>query len=568
MGVTDARRRILLSAPHPVTTTPASVATFDTDMVGMLRSAKFSFLPVQSGSGDPSPTNVRSISGWDGLTVTRCGKNLWNDDNTSYYANTWTRSGHTYSTNRSAATYISLDAYVLFAGITYTLSFYLDSVNADMGKMQFRSADGTIVASKASITTIDRHSLSYTPSVTGQYKILVGGMDNGEVTLSNIQLELGSTATAYAPYTGSTYPVSWQSAGTIYGGYVDVCKGVVVADRALVPIKSTSLYGSVDVGTYGNILTIEIPGIYKGKNESVILYTAFKRNMEVSMLNLPMWNIGSWSGNQRYMQICAPFETKQAFGEYLDAQDPPFYALYELATPITYALTPQIIKSLRGVNNLWSTGNGDAQVTYWTHKGGIIPVEYQRVAYLESSGTQYITTDVLPSNTLGFDCTFYSKSNVTASADYGCIFGSRYASGDNDCQVTTFTTNSALLAGTFRFGNTNGYNPGIIKETIQSVSKRNSTFINATGDSITVRDNEWDGAKRKSMYLFLLNNNDTPVQGGLGCRIYVMRFYDGGILIHNFIPCVRKSDSKPGMYDTVSKTFLTNAGTGEFIVPA
>lgn len=33
------------------------------------------------------------------------------------------------------------------------------------------------------------------------------------------------------------------------------------------------------------------------------------------------------------------------------------------------------------------------------------------------------------------------------------------------------------------------------------------------------------------------------------------------------IPCVRKSDNKPGMYDTVSKTFYTNAGTGEFIVP-
>lgn len=199
---------------------------------------------------------------------------------------------------------------------------------------------------------------------------------------------------------------------------------------------------------------------------------------------------------------------------------------------------------------------------------GELPSAYRRVAYLESSGTQYITTDVLPSNTLGYDCTFYSKSNVTAYADYGCIFGSRYASGDNDCQVTTFTTNDAVYVGTFRFGNTTGYNAGIIKETIQSISKRNSTFINATGDSIAVRDNTWDGTKRKPMYLFLLNNNGTPAQGGLGCRIYVMRFYDGDVLTHNFIPCVRKSDSKPGMYDIVSKAFYTNAGTGEFIVPA
>lgn len=195
-----------------------------------------------------------------------------------------------------------------------------------------------------------------------------------------------------------------------------------------------------------------------------------------------------------------------------------------------------------------------------------LPSTYRRVEYLESSGLQYIVTDILPSNALGFDCTFYTNSNVTSGSNYGCIFGGRYASGDNDCQFTTFT-NSAYK-GTFRFGNTTGYDAWITKETLQSVSKRSSTFINASGDSITVRNNEWIGGKIKPIYLFLLNNNGTPVQGGLGCRIYVMQFYDGNALIRNFIPCVRKSDSKPGMYDTVSKTFYTNAGSGEFIVPA
>ena len=31
---------------------------------------------IQSGSGDPSPSNIRLISGWTGATMTRCGKNL------------------------------------------------------------------------------------------------------------------------------------------------------------------------------------------------------------------------------------------------------------------------------------------------------------------------------------------------------------------------------------------------------------------------------------------------------------------------------------------------------------
>jgi len=52
------------------------------------------------------------------------------------------------------------------------------------------------------------------------------------------------------------------------------------------------------------------------------------------------------------------------------------------------------------------------------------------------------------------------------------------------------------------------------------------------------------------------------------CNTYSVKMIKGNKLIKEFVPCVRKSDSKPGMYDTVSKTFYTNAGTGEFIVPA
>ena len=61
------RRRILLNEPH-LATASGSIATFDTDMRSKLNECKINFLPVQSGSGDPSPTNVRPINGWTGLT--------------------------------------------------------------------------------------------------------------------------------------------------------------------------------------------------------------------------------------------------------------------------------------------------------------------------------------------------------------------------------------------------------------------------------------------------------------------------------------------------------------------
>lgn len=45
-----------------------------------LEKLNIEFLPKQSGTGDPSPDNVRPISGYDSATVTRCGKNLANYD--------------------------------------------------------------------------------------------------------------------------------------------------------------------------------------------------------------------------------------------------------------------------------------------------------------------------------------------------------------------------------------------------------------------------------------------------------------------------------------------------------
>ena len=35
---------------------------------------------VQSGTGDPSPTNIRPIVGWTGLSVFRTGINIWDEE--------------------------------------------------------------------------------------------------------------------------------------------------------------------------------------------------------------------------------------------------------------------------------------------------------------------------------------------------------------------------------------------------------------------------------------------------------------------------------------------------------
>lgn len=61
-------------------TVSGNVASFRTPSRVPIESLKFHFLPKQEGSGDPSPTNVRPITGWTGLNGGEHGINLWDEE--------------------------------------------------------------------------------------------------------------------------------------------------------------------------------------------------------------------------------------------------------------------------------------------------------------------------------------------------------------------------------------------------------------------------------------------------------------------------------------------------------
>lgn len=60
-----------------------------------------------------------------------------------------------------------------------------------------------------------------------------------------------------------------------------------------------------------------------------------------------------------------------------------------------------------------------------------------------------------------------------------------------------------------------------------------------------------------SIYIFS-NHINNPEAGKYKCyaRFYKFEIYSNGEQKFNGIPCYRKSDNKPGMYDTVTKQFL------------
>ena len=68
MDLMDYRRKIIASSPH-LSHAEGAVASFADGTDLPLKSLLVNIEPVQSGSGDPSPSNISPISGWSAVTI-------------------------------------------------------------------------------------------------------------------------------------------------------------------------------------------------------------------------------------------------------------------------------------------------------------------------------------------------------------------------------------------------------------------------------------------------------------------------------------------------------------------
>lgn len=190
-----------------------------------------------------------------------------------------------------------------------------------------------------------------------------------------------------------------------------------------------------------------------------------------------------------------------------------------------------------------------------------LPWEYQEAEYLQSSGTQYIVTNILYDtqniNKISCVCKFDAKSaNHTM---FGCqnskspwvpLYFRWHWQGTNYFQLN------------FAGGGTDV--PGDLNFHTVEYSHNASTAIFAldgsvieSSDAYVLMRNNWKIA------LFCINSANSYAQKCRG-KIKSFMLNDGALL--NLVPCYRRSDSKPGMYDLVNNVFYTNAGTGEFLV--
>lgn len=187
---------------------------------------------------------------------------------------------------------------------------------------------------------------------------------------------------------------------------------------------------------------------------------------------------------------------------------------------------------------------------------GGLPSAYRRVEYLESDGGQIINTGYSPK--FGENDEFYIEFSINTSGTVIVFSINNYTVNRHTAQLVSldYHLRNDLKYYNIYFGycNDGEMNTFYANEGIASCIGVDSDYIVTEFESNT-----------ENLYLFGQGNQTSTRLVGKIARTY---YKTGGVFVLDFIPCVRKSDNKPGMYDTVSKTFYTNAGTGEFIVPA
>lgn len=187
--------------------------------------------------------------------------------------------------------------------------------------------------------------------------------------------------------------------------------------------------------------------------------------------------------------------------------------------------------------------------------GDVLPDGYTQLRYIQSTGGQYINTGVKQDKlNIEMKCRPLNSENT-----YGFLLGARLNTNTNCFVIPIKNTSDAHIMEYGRISNTiigNYYNQDV------TISNKANVF---TLNGVTKILSQYSFNSEYDVYLFTCNQNGTLLTRAQSqSRIYYLKMWYDDELVRNFIP-VRNPDGIVGLYDTVSGTFFTNEGTGDFI---
>lgn len=176
-----------------------------------------------------------------------------------------------------------------------------------------------------------------------------------------------------------------------------------------------------------------------------------------------------------------------------------------------------------------------------------LPSGYTRVEYIESSGTQWIDTDLYTG----------AKTKIEAELAYTSISGAHYSG--------VYIPGSNFLFGIN--GNHEVYLGGSVKIGNAADTSSFRIILDSPGKSASINGTKYtfsSGTSTASVTYPIFAYRDVgSIVGYANYKLYSFKIHESGTLVRNFIPCINSSGTV-GLYDDVNSRFYTNAGSGSF----
>ena len=182
--------------------------------------------------------------------------------------------------------------------------------------------------------------------------------------------------------------------------------------------------------------------------------------------------------------------------------------------------------------------------------------DYQFVEYIESSGTQYINTNIIPSDKKGI----YARLSSSDISSDNIYFGSK--TGNNRFWA-------ANISDTIYFGrddktNTT-YNVATEANVIKTIKYNYNNNRSLKVDDIVV-GSSISSLTTHTYPIYIFASNMAGTVGYYSqIKLYELIVTDNYDEIAHFKPCYHKTEGTIGLCETISKTFYSNSGTGTFI---
>ena len=226
-------------------------------------------------------------------------------------------------------------------------------------------------------------------------------------------------------------------------------------------------------------------------------------------------------------------------------------------TPENLSAGPEVVPTPDTPMDIVSN-NGVVKVR---HQSGL-PLGYTLLDYVESTGTQYIDTEIANwNNTLEYEIKLSIEPQTGVKTYFGC-YDEWSTSENNVPNISTWT--NYKVASNFRAGYSSGSGTdiGIITGQTGTISLKGNTISWSEGSS-TSFDRGYDFTVPFSIFLFAQHAKTAATEFAT-TKIYRAKFWLNGELIRDFRPML-DYNNVACMFDMVTGKCFYNQGTGEFV---